>query len=72
MTNELSERADKVYRAMKEAGVTSADKMTNTSRIVVCAKMPKNFVLTALQELVQKGYARRKAGEKVASYYLIK
>ncbi|MDI6856355.1 MAG: transcriptional regulator [Candidatus Thermoplasmatota archaeon] len=72
MTEGLSERADKVYKAMKEAGITSEDKMANVDRIVSMARMPKNFVLSALQELVQKGFARRKAREKVAGYYLVK
>ncbi|MEW6070478.1 MAG: transcriptional regulator [Candidatus Thermoplasmatota archaeon] len=72
MAEELSERAKKVYDAMKEAGITAEDKMANADRIVSMSKMPKNFVLTALQELMQKGFVRRKAREKVAGYYLIK
>jgi hypothetical protein len=68
----LGDKADKVYKAMKESGIVSEDKMANVDRIVGMAKMPKNFVLSALQELIQKGYAKRKAREKVAGYYLTK
>ena len=35
-------------------------------------KMPKNFVLQALQELMGKGYVKRKAREKAAGYWILK
>jgi len=34
--------------------------------------MPKGMVLSALQELEAKGYAKRRARDKSAGYYLIK
>ncbi len=72
MVEGLSPNAEKVYNSMKEAGIIAEDKMANADRITSMSKLPKNFVLNALQELQQKGFARRKAREKAAGYYLIK
>lgn len=68
----ISDRANKVYNAMKAAGITSEDKMRDADRITNMARLPKSFVLQALQELESKGYAKRRAREKAAGYYLIK
>ena len=63
--------AEKVYNAMKTAGLDNEDKMANAERIVGLTKAPKNFVLRALDELQAKGFVKRKAREKSAGYYLI-
>lgn len=68
----VSDRANKVYDAMKAAGITGEDKMRDAEHITHISKMPKNFVLQALQELQAKGYVKRKAREKAAGYFLIK
>lgn len=68
----LSTYAEKVYNAMKQAGLDSEDRMANADRIVGLAKAPKNFVLRALDELQAKGLVKRKAREKAAGYYLVK
>ncbi len=57
---------------MKSAGITAEEKMRDAEAITKMSKLPKNFVLKALQELQAKGYARRKAREKAAGYYLLK
>ena len=69
---DVTDRANKVYDAMKSAGITSEDKMRDAEAITKMSKLPKNFVLQALQELQSKGYARRKAREKAAGYYLVR
>jgi len=69
---DVSDRANKVYETMKSAGITSEDKMRDAEAITKMSKLPKNFVLTALQELQSKGYAKRRAREKAAGYWLIK
>jgi len=69
---DVTDRANKVYEAMKSAGITVEEKMRDAEAITKMSKLPKNFVLQALQELQSKGYARRKAREKAAGYYLIK
>lgn len=69
---DVSDRANKVYDTMKSAGITSEDKMRDADAITKMSKLPKNFVLTALQELQSKGYAKRRAREKAAGYYLVK
>jgi hypothetical protein len=68
----VSDRANKVYDVMKAAGLTGEERMRDAEHITQISKMPKNFVLQALQELQAKGYAKRRAREKAAGYYLIK
>lgn len=71
MPEGLSTYAEKVYNAMKQAGIESEEKMANAERIVGLAKAPKNFVLRALDELQSRGLVKRKAREKAAGYYLV-
>lgn len=68
----LNDRANKVYKIMKDANIIAEEKMADAERITQMSKMPKNFVLQALQDLQNKGYVKRKAREKAAGYYIIK
>jgi hypothetical protein len=70
--DELSPNGVKVYKALKEMGMVSEEKMTTAERVTQTSKLPKNMALNALQELLTKGYARRKVREKAAGYYLTK
>lgn len=72
LEDEVSPNAVKVYKTMKDLGDASEEKMGTAERITQAAKLPKNMVLNALQELQAKGYARRKVREKAAGYYLIR
>lgn len=69
---DVSDRANKVYDAMKSAGMTAEDKMRDADAITKLSRLPKGMVLSALQELESKGYAKRRAREKAAGYYLVK
>ena len=69
---DVSDRSNKVYETMKSAGITGEDKMRDAEAITKLSKLPKNFVLQALQELQSKGYVKRKAREKAAGYYLVR
>jgi len=69
---DISDKANKVYDAMKSAGLTSEDRMRDADAITKMTKMPKGMVLSSLQELESKGYAKRRAREKAAGYYLVK
>ena len=69
---DVSDRANKVYDAMKSAGMTSEDRMRDADAITKMAKLPKGMALSALQELESKGYAKRRTREKAAGYYLLK
>lgn len=69
---DVSDRANKVYEAMVSAELTSEDKMRDAEAITRMSKLPKNFVLQALQELMAKGYVKRKAREKAAGYYVVR
>jgi len=71
MPEGLSMYAEKVYNAMKTAGMDSEEKMATAERIVGLARAPKNFVLRALDELQAKGLVRRRAREKAAGYWLL-
>jgi len=66
----VSSNAEKVYLVMKNAGMIGDDKMATAERITSIAKLPKNMVLNALQELQTKNYCKRKAREKAAGYFL--
>ena len=68
--DEVSANAARVYKVMKERGTISEEKMGTAERITQTVRLPKNMVLNALQELQNKGYARRKVREKAAGYYL--
>lgn len=70
--DELSGNGVKVYKTMKDLGMLSEEKMGTAERITQSAKLPKNMVLNALQELQAKSFARRKVREKAAGYYLTK
>jgi predicted transcriptional regulator len=70
--DEVSPNAVKVYKALKEMGMVSEEKMTTAERVTQVSKLPKNMALNALQELLAKGFARRKVREKAAGYYLTK
>jgi competence protein ComGC len=69
---DVSDRANKVYDAMKAAGMTAEDKMRDADQITKLAKLPKGMVLSSLQELESKGYVKRRAREKAAGYYITK
>ncbi len=70
--DDVSANAVKVYKTMKDLGNVSDEKMGTAERITQSAKLPKNMVLNALQELQAKAYVRRKVREKAAGYYLIR
>jgi predicted transcriptional regulator len=70
--DEVSPNAVKVYKAMKDLGCLSEEKMVTAERVTQVAKLPKTMVMNALQELQTKGWARRKVREKAAGYYLLK
>lgn len=70
--DEVSANAVRVYKAMKDLGNISEEKMGTAERITQTARLPKNMVLNALQELQAKGFVRRKVREKAAGYYLLK
>ncbi len=70
--DEVSANAVKVYKAMKEMGMLSEEKMGTAERITQSARLPKTMVMNSLQELQTKGMARRKVREKAAGYYLVR
>jgi len=72
MPEDTSDRATKVYDGMKQAGAVSEDKMKDADSITKMVKLPKGMVLSALQELESKGYAKRRARDKAAGYFLVK
>ena len=69
---DVSDRASKVYDVMKSSGMTSEDKMREAAASTNIARLPHGRVLSALPELETTGYARRRAREKAAGYYLVR
>ncbi|MBM3302626.1 MAG: transcriptional regulator [Deltaproteobacteria bacterium] len=72
MPEGLTANAEKVFKIMKDAGIVSEDKMMDAQRITNMSRLPKAHCMNALQELEKKGYAKRKARDKSAGYYLTK
>ncbi len=70
--DEVSANAVKVYKAMKDLGMLTEEKMGTAERITQTSKLPKTMVMNALQDLQNKGFARRKVREKAAGYFLTK
>ena len=70
--DEVSPNAVKVYKAMKDLGLASEEKMGTAERVTQSSRLPKTMVMNALQELQAKGYARRKVREKAAGYFLVR
>jgi DNA-binding IscR family transcriptional regulator len=70
--DEVSANAVKVYKAMKDLGLQTDEKMGTAERITQSSRLPKTMVMNALQELQTKGYARRKVREKAAGYFLLR
>ncbi len=72
ISDELSGNNLKVYKTMKELGLSSEEKMGTAERITQTSKLPKNMVLNSLQDLQTKGFVRRKVREKAAGYFIVK
>jgi DNA-binding IclR family transcriptional regulator len=72
MPEGLTPNAEKVFKAMVAAGLVGEAKMMDAQRITNMSKLPKAQTMNALQELERKGYAKRKAREKSAGYFLTK
>ena len=70
--DELTPNGKKVYDAMKKIGASSEDKMKTADDIMKAASVGKAIVAAALQELTNKGFAKRVARQKSAGYFLIK
>lgn len=57
---------------MKDRGIVGESRMSTAEVISGSTlKLPKAQVMNALQELMAKGIARRKAREKSAGYFLV-
>lgn len=72
MPEGLTTNAEKIFKVMLTAGLVNEDKMMDAQRITNMAKLPKAQTMNALQELEKKGYAKRKARDKSAGYFLTK
>lgn len=72
MPEGLSSNAEKVFKAMVAAGLVGEEKMMDAQRITNMSRLPKAHTMNALQELEKKGYAKRRARDKSAGYYLTK
>jgi predicted transcriptional regulator len=69
---DLTPGAQKVYETLKKLGSTSEDKLKTADDVMKASQMGKGIINNALQELQNKGYAKRVARQKSAGYYIIK
>jgi predicted transcriptional regulator len=69
---DLTTNAQKVYDSLKRLGSTSEEKLKTADDIMKASQMGKGIVTNALQELQNKGYAKRVVRQKSAGYFLIK
>ncbi len=69
---DLTPNAQKVYDTLKKLGATSEEKLKTADDVMKASQMGKGLVNSALQELQNKGYAKRVARQKSAGYFIIK
>ncbi len=69
---DLTPNAQKVYDTLKKLGATSEEKLKTADDVMKASQMGKGLVNNALQELQNKGYAKRVARQKSAGYFIIK
>ncbi|MGC8547178.1 MAG: transcriptional regulator [Thermoplasmata archaeon] len=69
---DLTPNAQKVYETLKKLGATAEEKLKTADDVMKASQMGKGIVNNALQELQNKGYAKRVARQKSAGYFIIK
>ncbi len=69
---DLTPNAQKVYETLKKLGATAEEKLKTADDVMKASQMGKGVVNNALQELQNKGYAKRVARQKSAGYFIIK
>jgi Fic family protein len=68
----LSPNAEKLFKALKQAGYLSEDKTVNAEKATALSKLPKAQCMNALQELEKGGYVKKKKNNMAVSYFLAK
>ncbi|MEM3341286.1 MAG: hypothetical protein QW728_01195 [Thermoplasmata archaeon] len=66
----LSGNAEKVLKAMRDAGYVGENKACSAEKVVAASKLPKSMAMNALQELEKAGRVVKKMKNSVASYYV--
>ncbi|QLH74055.1 MAG: hypothetical protein HPY73_00365 [Methanomassiliicoccales archaeon] len=72
MSESISSQAEKLFKAMKQAGAVSEDKALSAEKATTLSKLPKAQCMNALQELEKKGIVKKKSKNVAVSYYLAK
>ncbi|MFA5312314.1 MAG: hypothetical protein WC375_03215 [Methanomassiliicoccales archaeon] len=72
MAESVSSQAEKLFKAMKQAGAISEEKLLSAEKATSLSKLPKAQCMQAMQELEKKGIAKKKTNNNAVAYYLVK
>lgn len=72
MAESVSLQAEKLFKAMKQAGAISEEKMLSAEKATTLSKLPKAQCMNALQELEKKGLVKKKSKNNAVAYFLAK
>jgi hypothetical protein len=72
MAESVSLQAEKLFKAMKQAGAISEDKLLSAEKATSLSKLPKAQCMNAMAELEKKGIVKKKTKNAAVSYYLAK
>jgi Fic family protein len=72
MTDAVSPQAEKLFKALKQAGYLSEEKSITAEKATALSKLPKAQCMNALQELEKKGIVKKRSKNTAVSYHLAK
>lgn len=68
----VSPQVEKLFSALKNAGVISEDKAVSAEKATSLSKLPKAQCMNALAELEKSGAVKKRKKNNAVDYYLIK
>lgn len=68
----VSIQAEKLFKAMKDAGAISEDKALSAEKVTARSKLPKAQCMNAIQELEKVGVVKKRKKNNAVDYYLVK
>jgi len=72
MADKISPQAEKLFNALKSAGIVSEDKATSAEKATTMSKLPKAQCMNAIQELEKRGVVKKRKKNNAVDYYLAK
>lgn len=68
----VSPQVEKLFGALKSAGVISEDKAVSAEKATSLSKLPKAQCMNALAELERSGSVKKRKKNNAVDYYLVK